>query len=283
MAIASARAVSRALMVSRGWILALLLLAAGAGVGAQALPSLTKPVNDFAGVIDGASASELDRRIRALEKGTSTHDAVVVATVDSIAPYDSIEDYAIKLFERAGIGQKGLNNGVLIVMARTERKVRIEVGYDLEQFVTDGFSGDVIRQDMLPAFRRGEFGPGILAGATRVINRIAEGRGVTLTDVPAAAARQEEKDPAWLKFVPILFIIVLVIISMIRGGGPRSGYRRHNPWGGFGGPFIGGLGGGFGGGGFGGGGFGGGGGGGGGGFGGFGGGSSGGGGGSGSW
>jgi uncharacterized protein len=166
----------------------------------------------------------------------------------------------------------------MVLFAKTERAVRIEVGYDLEEFVTDGYAGDTIRQQMLPAFRQGQFGPGLLAGTTRLINRIAEKRGVTLSDVPQTVTPKERQDERFLRYLPIILIIIFIVINMIRrgGGGPRSRYRRGG-WGGWGGPFIGG--GGFGGGGFGGGGFGGGGGG----FGGFGGGMSGGGGASGRW
>jgi uncharacterized protein len=261
----------------RVFVLVLALLVTATAAAAQGLPKLTKPVNDFAGVIDATSAAELERRIRSLESSTPLHDAVVVATVETIGSYGSIEEYAVKLFEQAGIGQKGQNNGLLIVMAKQERQVRIEVGYDLEEFVTDGFAGDTIRQEMLPAFRQGNYGAGLLAGATRVINRIAEKRGVTLTDVPASPSYARDRSSGFIRALPIILIIVFFLLSRI-GGGPSSSARRRRGWGGWGGPFIGG--GGFGGGGFGGG-FGGGGGGGG--FGGFGGGMSGGGGASGRW
>ena len=245
--------------------LALLLgSAAAAGMAApQSLPKLTQPVNDFAGVIDAATIQELDRRIRALETGTPTHDAVVVATVKTIQPFDSIEDYATRLFEQAGIGRRDRDNGLLILLALEDRQVRIEVGYDLEEFVTDGYAGDVIRQEMLPAFRRGDFSAGLLAGTTRIINRIAERRGVTLADVPASVAQPREDDqPVWVSLLPPALILTFFLISLIRRtGGPKSGTRgRHGPWW-FGGPFGGGFGGGLGGfggsGGFGGGGFGG--------------------------
>ena len=226
---------------------------------AQTLPALRAPVTDLAGVIDPASAAELDRRIRALE--SSTRDAVVVVTVKTIAPYASIEEYAVKLFEQAGVGQRGKDNGVLIVFAQQERRVRIEVGYDLEEFITDGFAGDTIRQRMLPAFRDGRFGEGLLAGTSRVIDRIAERRGVgPLTPQPA---RDESPDASPLAGL-IVGIILIIILSYFRGGlqGPR-GRRRWGPWSGwtggvgpFGGGFntggFGGFGGGGGGGGFGG-------------------------------
>ena len=225
----------------------------------QSLPALTAPVNDFAHVLDQDTAQALERRIRALQ--TATGDAVVVATVPTFAPYGSIEEYAVRLFEQAGIGQKNKDNGALIVLALTERRVRIEVGYGLEEFITDGFAGETIRQEMLPAFRRGDYSGGLLAGATRVIQRIASARGVTLQDVPAA---QPDRGPAGrIPWVPIALIIFFVIIGALRsrrasrfGRGRRGGPFFPGTWsgwsgggGGFGG---GGFGGGFGGGGFGG-------------------------------
>jgi uncharacterized protein len=255
---------------------ALVMLAAAAPAPAQSLPALTGPVNDFAHVIDADNARELDRRIRSLE-GT-TKDAIVVVTVDSYAPYASIEEYAVKLFEHAGIGQRSQDNGALIVLAVRERRVRIEVGYGLEEFITDGFAGDTIRQAMLPEFRGGRYGAGLLAGTTRVIQRIAERRGVTLSDLPPPA-RSAGRDDGRFPIGAIIFIVI-IILMFLRRQGPRSRGR------GWGGPFMGGWMGGIGGfgrGGFGGGSFGGGFGGGGGGFGGFGGGRSGGGGASGGW
>lgn len=252
------------------------LLLSARPIDAQELPRLSATVNDLANVIDPTNAAELDRRIRALQAASG--DAVVVATVPTIAPYSTIEEYAVKLFERAGIGDRAKDNGLLIVLAIQERGVRVEVGYGLEGLVTDGYSGETIRQVMLPEFRNGRYGDGLLAGATRLINHIAEQRGVTLADVPQERPTPNADGPS-LSQVIVTLIILIVIANMIRrnGGGGRP--LRRGGWGGIGG--LGGFGGGFGGGGFGGG-FGGGGGGGGG-FGGFGGGSSGGGGASGRW
>jgi uncharacterized protein len=247
----------------------------GAG---QALPTLTAPVTDVAGVIDPASAAELDSRIRTLE--ARTKDSVVVVTVKTFAPYATIEEYAVKLFEQAGIGQRANDNGVLIVLAQQERRVRIEVGYGLEEFITDGFAGEVIRHQMLPAFREGRFGQGLLAGTSRIIDRISERRGVGPLTPQAPPDQSPEPMPP---IATIIFVIIAIAIaSRIRRSmmGPPGRRRRRGPWSGWTGgvgPFGGGLNtGGFGGfGGFGGGG--------GGGFGGFGGGRSGGGGASGGW
>ena len=263
----------------------LLLLALAAPLGAQTLPSLTQPVNDFAKVIDASTAATLDQRIRALKDASG--DVVIVATVPTIGTYGSIEEYAVKLFEKAGIGDKKLDNGLLILVAMQERKIRIEVGYGLEEYVTDGFAGQTIRDDMLPEFRAGRVSQGILAGTTRVIQRIADKRGVTLANVPRAPQRTSDQPRTPSLFV--ILIIIFIVISILRriGGGGSGRFvgrrSRRGPWSGWGGG-IGTFGGGWNRGGFGGfGGFGGGGGGGGGGFGGFGGGSSGGGGASGGW
>ena len=259
----------------------IMALVGGPRVAAQtpALPTLTAPVNDFAHVIDADSARELDARIRALFDATG--DSVVVATVPTIEGYASIEEYAVKLFEKAKIGQKGKDNGLLIVVAVKEHKVRIEVGYGLEGFVTDGFAGDTIRQSMLPAFRQGQYGAGLLSGATALIHHIADQRGATLTGVPAPPPAPAQRHVDFSPILPIAIFVIILILRIRRGGGGprRFGGGPWSGWTGGVGPFGGGFRGGFGGGSFGGG-FGGGGGGG---FGGFGGGSSGGGGASGGW
>src|SRR5882672_583707 len=101
----------------------------------SALPELTQPVNDFAQVIDRASAAEIDRMSRALQ--AKTGDVVVVATVPTIEPYGTIDEYTVKLFENhgRGIGGKGKDNGVLILLAIKQRRVRIEPGYGLEPWI----------------------------------------------------------------------------------------------------------------------------------------------------
>jgi uncharacterized protein len=241
-------------------------------------PELTKPVNDFAGVIDSTSAREIETLIRSLQQATG--DVVVVATVDTIAPYADINEYAVKMFENRGrgIGERGRDNGLLIVVAVKDRMVRVEVGYELEQFITDGFAGETRRDDMNPAFRQGNYGEGLLAATQRIIGRIAEGRNVTLQGVRPIERRANQRSSGGSHVVAlfVLFIIINLIAGRMRGRRRfRGGWGGGGPWSSGVGPFGGGFGGGFGrGGGFGGG-FGG--------FGGFGGGRSGGGGSGGSW
>ena len=88
----------------------------------------------------------MDALIRSLEQASG--DVVVVATVDTYAPYADIREYAVKMFENGGrgIGQRGRDNGLLVVLAVKERQVWVEVGYDLEQFITDGYAGETSRR-----------------------------------------------------------------------------------------------------------------------------------------
>jgi uncharacterized protein len=246
-------------------------------------PSLTQPVNDFANVIDPESARQMDALIRSLQR--TTGDVVVVATVETFQPYATIDEYAVKMFQNGGrgIGEKGRDNGLLIVVAVKDRRVKVEPGYELEQFITDGLSGEISRDDMAPQFRQGNYGAGLMAGVQRIVGRIAQGRNVTLQGVPQQTESVRRRRASGGGAIFWLFIAFIVLRAIV--GGMGRGSRRGPPgWGGAGwsgwnsgvGPFIGRRGGfgGFGGGGFGGGG---------GGFGGFGGGRSGGGGGGAGW
>ena len=213
-------------------------------------PELTQPVNDFAHVIDSASAKELDSLIRSLQQ--TTGDVVVVATIDTFAPYGTIDEYAVKMFENhgRGIGERGRDNGLLILVAIKERRVKFEVGYELEQFITDGFSGQTTREDMAPSFRRGEYGEGILAGTQRVIGRIAQGRNVTLQGVRPERRRsapQAGSGGSWIVALFVLFMIINVIAGRMRGRRRfRGGWGGGGGWSSGIGPFGGGFGGGFG-------------------------------------
>lgn len=262
-------------------ILALVAMATlGAATATLAQPDppvLTDTVNDFAAVIDPPSKQRLDTIIRRLQSASG--DVIIVATIKTFEPWGDIRTYAAKMFENRGrgIGQKGRDNGALVLVAVDDRRVQIEVGYDLEAFVTDGFAGETSREVMAPHFRQGRYGEGLVAGVTTLAQRIAEARNITLDGVPQASpprrARRESGIP-----VIVWVVIALILFNAIRGAmnrNVRSG-RRRGRWNSHVGPFGGGYGGWSGGGWGGGGGFGGG-------FGGFGGGRSGGGGGGASW
>ena len=275
-----ARGLTRAAAVAAALLLGLWN---GAALAQPQPPPLTQPVNDFARVIDPASARTLDALIRSLQRATG--DVVVVATIDTFQPYGTIDEYSVKMFENGGrgIGEKGRDNGLLVLVAVKDRRVKVEPGYELEQFITDGFAGQVSREELAPQFRQGNYGPGLVAGLQRIVGRIAQGRNVTLQDVPQESRTVRRRRSSGGGAIFWLFIAFFVIRALVSGIGRNS--RRGPPgfggpgWSGWNsgvGPFIGRRGGfgGFGGGGFGGGG---------GGFGGFGGGRSGGGGGGAGW
>ena len=188
-------------------------------------PELTQPVNDFARVIDLSSAEAIDRMIRTLKAASG--DVVVVATVPTTEPYGDIREYANKLFENhgRGIGEKGKDNGLLILLSVRERKVWVEVGYALEEWVTDGFSGETSRLYMVPEFREGRYGAGLRIGTEKIIGRIAQGRNITLDDVrePGEVGRE---NPFALPVGWFIFFIILAMVLSRIGGGPRGGIRR---------------------------------------------------------
>ena len=165
------RAATRAVIFLVATILLIPTVLASGAQSRESLAELTQPVNDFAHVIDPSSAAEIDRISRALLAATG--DTVVVATVETFQPYGDIAEMAVKMFENhgRGIGDKDKDNGLLVLIAIKETGVRIEVGYGLEPWITDGYAGETIRQVMAPEFRAGRYGAGLRAGVQRLVGR----------------------------------------------------------------------------------------------------------------
>ncbi|MBF9222590.1 TPM domain-containing protein [Hymenobacter ruricola] len=256
------------------WLLVLLWALSALGAAAQSLPPRPNPprlVNDLAGLLQPGEADALERKLVAYDDSTSSQIAVVtVPNLDG----DDIADYAQKLYESWGIGRKGKNNGILILVAQQEHLARIQTGYGLEGAVPDALAKRIISNTLVPAFKQNQYGAG-LDRATDQLIALAKGE-YQADPEDARPQRSRDRSGSGVPFGAIIIVLIVVFIMLRnRGGGGGRGNR------GFGGGFIPPIifGGGFGGGG---GGWGGGGGGGGG-FGGFGGGSSGGGGASGSW
>lgn len=123
-------------------------------------------VSDFANVLDPSTRQALEAQLSDYER-TSTNEIAVV-TIPSLDG-ESIEFFAARLFKEWGVGKNGKDNGVLILVAPNDRQARIEVGYGLEGQLTDGLSGQIIREDMAPYFARGEYGKGIHASVDKII------------------------------------------------------------------------------------------------------------------
>ena len=243
---------------------ALLLTAAVFCVFGQ-FPEPTGNVNDFAGVLDSSSEREMEGIIGALQRETGAEIAVV--TVETIQPYASVEQYSVELASAWGVGKKGEDNGVLIVLAMEERKFRIEVGYGIEGIIPDGLAGAIMDESMLPDFRNGNFGAGMLKGVQAVAGIIAKDAGVDLGSYDLSESRRYEGDGSrgdsggLGEVITILFFLFIFggrffLWPLLFMGTRRRGFYGGGFGSGGGGGFSGGGGGfgGFGGGGFGGGG-----------------------------
>ncbi|WP_082143820.1 TPM domain-containing protein [Nitratireductor soli] len=169
-------------------------------VSAAELPALTGRVVDNAGIIDAASEEALTARLAAFEQKSS--DQIVVATISSLDG-EALEPYANRLFRAWGLGQAGEDNGVLLLVAVDDRKMRIEVGYGLEGTLTDLHSKLIIENTMVPAFRAGDFAGGI-SGAVDDIVMVLEGNAAELE----ARAERNAQDDESLPWPVILFLMV---------------------------------------------------------------------------
>jgi uncharacterized protein len=149
-------------------LLIFLLILATPGLASEPkFPPLTGRVVDEAGVLDSRTVGELTLMLADHERDTGQQ--VVVVTLRSLQGY-TIEDYGYQLGRHWGIGQKGANNGALLIVAPKEHKVRIEVGYGLEGTLTDAISSTIIQNYILPSFKRGDYSAGIVAGTTSILS-----------------------------------------------------------------------------------------------------------------
>ena len=153
---------------------------------AAALPALTGRVVDNAGVIDAASETMLVQKLEAFEQKSS--DQIVVATIATLEG-EAIEPYANRLFRAWGLGQAGEDNGILLLVAPNDRRMRIEVGYGLEGTLTDLHSKLIIENTMVPAFRAGDYAGGITRAVDDMI-LVLEGNAAELE------ARAKKSAPA---------------------------------------------------------------------------------------
>ena len=199
-------------------------------------------VSDWAGVFTPEQRSALESRIAALRQANGAQLAVV--TLKSMKG-GGIDDFAVKLFAQWGIGEKGKDNGVLLLAAIEDRKMRIEVGYGMEGVLTDAATGRIQDEYIVPRFKEGNFAQGLSDGADALI-KVMSGEAL-----PAPAAAAEGSPLAGLIFlVFFVLIFVLIVRAAIRGnkGGKGGGWTSGGGSHGGGGFSSGGGGGGFGGG-----------------------------------
>lgn len=174
-------------------------------------PALTGRVVDAAGILSADEQVILGNKLQALEE-KSGHQ-VAVATVPSLEGYD-IADYANRLFRTWKLGDKTANDGVLILLAPTERKVRIEVGYGLEGDMTDAISSVIINHDMIPLFKGGNWEGGLSLGIDDV-EKVIGGDGQQIVQ-----RVQNQSAPAiedWIPIIIFIFIVFIILSNASRG------------------------------------------------------------------
>ncbi len=201
-------------------ILALCLFALSAFSGlalAQNYPSYRGYVNDFANIIDQQTERNISRYAGDLERKTTAQLAVV--TVDSTQP-QTIEQYAVRLFEKWGIGQKGKDNGVLLLVAVKDRNVRIETGYGLEGALPDAMCHEIVQSLILPEFRANRFSQGILSGATAIVSLTAKEYDVEVTGQEQQVAQRMRRQihPLFRLFRFLLSLLFFLFIIGSRFG-----------------------------------------------------------------
>jgi uncharacterized protein len=174
-------------------------------------------VSDFAGVIDAQSKSELENYAARVQLQTGAEMALV--TIQSLNG-EPIEDVANTIFRTWGVGKKGKDEGILLLLSVGDRRDRLEVGYGLEPLLPDGFDGEILRA-MRPALRQGQYGNALVAAGSTIGSRIAKAKGVTL-DVALPQRYQpgqRQTSLPWPLIIGGIFVLLYILGTGYSGGG----------------------------------------------------------------
>ena len=195
---------------ARASLLALLLCWAGAALALVAVPPLTGRVVDQTGTLSAADVDSLTQTLKDLETRKGSQIAVlIVPTTDG----EAIEQFSLRVAEAWKIGRKKIDDGALLVIAKNDRRLRIEVGYGLEGALTDATTKRIIDEDITPKFKAGDFGGGVAAGVDRMV-RIVNGEKLPEPEPPHWQDSQSF-DPSAL-FNPFLIIPAIFFGGLLR-------------------------------------------------------------------
>lgn len=211
-------------------IAALLAMLAAPLVAQPKFPELTGRVVDEAGILSPEAEARLTQQLAELE--ATTQRQLVVATISDLGDYD-ISDYGYQLGREWGIGDKERNDGALLLVAPNQRRVRIEVGYGLEGYLTDALSALIIQNTIIPKFRDGDFPGGIEAGTAAIIEQLQLPPEEAAAIAANAGKKRANKGgvPVGLIFF-LFFIFLFVILPLIRAGKSRKyAASGAGPWG----------------------------------------------------
>ncbi|MBO9559466.1 MAG: TPM domain-containing protein [Caulobacter sp.] len=211
--------------------LALVFGALPALAAGPTFPPLTGRVVDDANILSPQVEAELTTKLENLEKTTGRQ--LVVATVPSLQGYE-IEDYGYQLGRAWGVGEKGTNTGALLIVAPTERKVRIEVGYGLEPILTDALSSLIIQTAILPKFKAGDLEGGVVAGTDAILQQLAlpddEAKAKAEQAFKVSHTADRAASPSPILTLIVLFIIIVILSQMFSRRGRRGGLGSAIPW-----------------------------------------------------
>lgn len=218
-----------------GLLIAAVLAFTGQSVLAQTFPKLTGRVVDQANLLDPAQEAALTAKLAGLE--TRTNRQLVITTLNSLEGYE-ISDYGYRLGRSWALGQDGKDetekdNGAILIVAPNERKMRIEVGYGLEPVLTDGLSSTIIRNDITPRFKEGDFVGGINAGVDRIVTQLelpADEAAKVVAETQRNQGQRDEGFPfgAIIFMLFLFFFVLLPMIRSINGGGKKHRRRGYD-------------------------------------------------------
>jgi uncharacterized protein len=188
-------------------------------------PTLSGRVVDDADILDATTRATLTQKLAALE--TKTSDQLVVVTLKSLQG-TSIDDYGYQLGRRWQVGQKDKNNGALLIVVPSERKVRIEVGYGLEATLTDAVARLIIENAIVPRFRANDYPGGIARGVDDIVSVLTG----DAAEWQQRAIKRPELTTNWVPFIVIgvliiAFVLIFVVIVDAMPSGPKRRWRRH--------------------------------------------------------
>lgn len=181
----------------------------------QDLPAKpNKLVNDYTGTLSTEQQQQLEQKLVAFNDSTSTQ--IAIAIIKSAGDYD-INEYALELGRKWGVGKSGKNNGIMMVVALGDRKISIQTGYGLEGVLPDVYAKRIIENEIKPHFKAGDYYKGLDAGTTAIIGYT---KGEYKNDKPAA------KGGGGIPSIFVIIVIIIVIIVVIkRGGGGGGGHQ----------------------------------------------------------
>ncbi|KWR90866.1 TPM domain-containing protein [Cupriavidus sp. IDO] len=203
------------LSAARGLFLTFLTFVSLGAAADVAVPSLTARVTDLTGTLTSEQVATLEQKLQAFEAEKGSQVAVLM--VPTTQP-EAIEQYSIRVVEKWKLGRKGADDGALLIIAKDDRTMRIEVGYGLEGVLTDAMSKRIISDDIVPRFKQGDFYGGVTAGVERIMGVI---NGEPL---PAPRRERGERDPV-RQLMPVILVLTVVLGGLLRsflGRGPGA-------------------------------------------------------------